>query len=206
MTCQKDRQRPSFSAPGTDINYGYLVTNTGNVTLTPVTVTDPMTGLSAITCPSVTLSPGDSGDLHRHLHHHPGRRGSREHHQHRHRRRHPAQRPSRSALSPPSPSPPCSHPAIELAKSSNPPDYASAGTLITYSYTVINSGNVTLHGIAVTDPMAGLSTITCPTATLAPTASETCTATYTTTQADVDRGSLVNIATGLGTQFPPGRR
>ena len=33
--------------------------------------------------------PGRLGDLHRHLHHHPGRRGRRAHHQHRHRHRAP---------------------------------------------------------------------------------------------------------------------
>ena len=66
------------------ITYSYLVTNTGNVTLNPVTVTDPMTGLSAINCPTSTLTPGDIRDLHRHLHHHPGRPRSRQHRQHRH--------------------------------------------------------------------------------------------------------------------------
>ena len=49
--------------------------------------------------------------------------------------------------------------------------------------------------------MSGLSAVTCPSATLAPGASETCTATYTTTQADVDRGSVANTGTAAGT--PP---
>ena len=78
-----------------------------------------------------------------------------------------------------------------------------AGTPVTYSYKVTNTGNVTLNPVTVTDPMAGLSAISCPSTTLAPRASETCTATYTTTQADVDAGSITNTGTATGT--PPTR-
>ena len=49
---------PSFDAAGTLVTYRYRVTNTGNVTLDPVTVTDPMPNLSAISCPDQTLAPG----------------------------------------------------------------------------------------------------------------------------------------------------
>ncbi|MEO6884910.1 MAG: hypothetical protein ABI232_01305, partial [Jatrophihabitantaceae bacterium] len=42
---------------------------------------------------------------------------------------------------------------------------------------------------------------TCPDATLAPTVSETCTGSYTVTQADLDHGKLVDTATATGT--PP---
>ena len=55
------------------MTYSYLVTNTGNVTLNPVVVTDPMAGLSAITCPATTLAPAATETCTRHLHHHPGR-------------------------------------------------------------------------------------------------------------------------------------
>ena len=81
---------------------------------------------------------------------------------------------------------------IALVKSSDIPSFgniAAPGVVITYSYLVTNTGNVTLHSVGVTDPMPGLSTISCPSSTLAPNASETCTATYTTTQADVDRAA-----------------
>ena len=49
--------------------------------------------------------------------------------------------------------------------------------------------------------MPGLSAITCPDTSLAPAATETCTATYTTTQADVDAGAINNTGTATGT--PP---
>ncbi len=60
-----------------------------------------------------------------------------------------------------------------------------------------NTGNVTLTGIVVDDPLVG--TVDCPTTTLAPTESTTCTATYTLTQADVDAGVVDNTATVTGT-------
>jgi hypothetical protein len=48
----------SYSASGSPITYSFLVTNTGNVTLTAVSVTDPHVGLSAISCLSTSLAPG----------------------------------------------------------------------------------------------------------------------------------------------------
>ena len=93
--------------------------------------------------------------------------------------------------------------AISLAKSASANSVSQAGTLVTYSYLVTNNGNVTLSGVGVSDPMSGLSAITCPVGgdTLSPGASETCTATYTVTQADLDAGSVTNTGTAIGT--PP---
>ena len=58
---------------------------------------------------------------------------------------------------------------------------------------------MTLTSVQVNDTdMPGLSAITCPHTTLAPGASQTCTATYVTTGADVDTGSVTNTATAQG--------
>src|SRR6202021_2655334 len=94
---------------------------------------------------------------------------------------------------------PTANPKIALVKSASITSYSAAGTPVTYSYKVTNSGNVTLTSVSVTDPMAGLSAITCPGTTLAPGASETCTATYTTTQTDVNNGAITNTGTATGT-------
>lgn len=92
-------------------------------------------------------------------------------------------------------------PGITLAKAASISSFTSAGTPVTYSYTITNTGNVTLNPVTVTDPMVGLSPISCPTESLAPGAKETCSATYRTTTADVEAGSITNTATANGT--PP---
>ena len=63
---------------------------------------------------------------------------------------------------------------------------------------------MTLDEVAVSDPHAGLSAISCAPAqgsSLEPGATMTCTATYTTTQADLDAGSITNVGSVVGT--PP---
>jgi uncharacterized repeat protein (TIGR01451 family) len=97
-------------------------------------------------------------------------------------------------------------PALTVVKTASPASVSAVGDVITYSFLVTNTGNVTLTGIVVTDaqtaPAGALTTgPTCPSATLAPAASETCTATYTVTQADLDNGSVNDTATASGT--PP---
>ena len=84
----------------------------------------------------------------------------------------------------------CTTPAITLVKSANVTGVSAPGTVITYSYLVTNSGTTTvLNHVGVTDPMSGLSAINCPASELAAGVSTTCTATYTTTQADINRGA-----------------
>ena len=45
-----------YAESGETIHYTYMVTNTGNVTLHHITVTDDRLG--TITCPATTLAPG----------------------------------------------------------------------------------------------------------------------------------------------------
>jgi uncharacterized repeat protein (TIGR01451 family) len=97
-------------------------------------------------------------------------------------------------------------PQISITKSANPTTYSAVGTPITYSYAIENTGNVTLSSATVTDPMSGLSAIDCGhgsnvVGSLAPGATVTCTADYTTTQGDVDSGSISN--TGSVEASPP---
>jgi uncharacterized repeat protein (TIGR01451 family) len=81
---------------------------------------------------------------------------------------------------------------ISLTKSTTSTGYSAAGDTIPYSYLVANSGATALTGVSVSDNQVPVS---CPSTTLAKGASETCTATYTVTQADVDTGSVTNQAT-----------
>ncbi len=88
--------------------------------------------------------------------------------------------------------------------------YVAGGTVgetITYHFTVTNNGVATLSNVTVSDPLPGLSAITCGTATngsivLLPGASVSCTATYQLTQADIDAGQVLN--TGVVTAERPG--
>ena len=82
--------------------------------------------------------------------------------------------------------------------------YDQVGDVITYTYVVTNTGNVTLPGPFTVDDSKVA--VTCPaTASLAPGASITCTASHTVTQADLDAGQIVNVAsaTNGGVTSPP---
>ena len=78
---------------------------------------------------------------------------------------------------------------------------AGIGDLVTYQFTVTNTGNVTLTNIAITDPLVTI--MGGPVASLAPGDSDsaTFTATHALTQADLDAGGVTNQATASGT--PP---
>ncbi|NNC81626.1 MAG: DUF11 domain-containing protein [Acidimicrobiales bacterium] len=105
-------------------------------------------------------------------------------------------------------------PAIDLKKTlgSNADEDGSgdvsAGDTLTYNFKVTNIGNVNLASVGVTDPLSGLSAVSCPQTTLTTDAdgtapfdgqSTTCTATYEVTAADVATGSIFNEATASGT-------
>ena len=87
--------------------------------------------------------------------------------------------------------------ALSLTKTAAPTTYSKVGDKITYSYVIKNTGNVTLTGpFTVAD---NKTTVTCPTtASLAPGASITCSASYTITAADVTAGKVTNTATAAG--------
>jgi len=97
-------------------------------------------------------------------------------------------------------------PEISLVKSATPAVVTAAGQTISYSFLVENTGNVTLTDPIVTEGFftgsGQMSAVSCPaTASMSPGAHLTCTATYAVTQADVDAGSVTNVATATGT--PP---
>jgi hypothetical protein len=185
-----------YAKPGETISYAYSVTNTGNVTLHAIALTDSRLG--AVICPDATLAPGEvmtctaehvttQADVDRgHIANTADVTGYP-----------PAGRPvtetDRDTVH-------AIHaPGIQLAKSSSPDTFGAAGETINYGYTVTNTGNVTLHRIALADSRLGM--VTCPATTLAPGESMTCTAAYVTTQADVDRGDVENAA--VVTARPP---
>ena len=88
------------------------------------------------------------------------------------------------------------HPGIAVAKTASPATYDAPGTAIAYTYTVVNTGDVTLHDVRLTDDRLGA--VSCAAAALAPGAATTCRAVHITTAADVCAGRILNIAAAGG--------
>ncbi|SLN30627.1 beta strand repeat-containing protein [Pseudooctadecabacter jejudonensis] len=99
---------------------------------------------------------------------------------------------------------PAREPGFSLVKEADLDDFAADNVTITYTYTVANTGNVTLFETPVIDDDK-IGTVTCPPLTamgIPPLGFITCTATYDTTQADVDNGGVTNIANVSSTEVP----
>ncbi|MCB0911419.1 MAG: hypothetical protein KDB60_07375, partial [Propionibacteriaceae bacterium] len=197
ITLDKQAGTPTGNTVGSTISYTFLVTNTGNVTLDAVGVTDPKVG--TVTCPVTTLAPGASTTC----------AGLYVLDQTAIDAGHVANNATATGTPPDSLTPPTAsdstdvsvaqNPALTLDKQASTPSGTTAGSTITYTFVVANPGNVTLTAVGVTDPKLGA--VTCPVTSLAPGASTTCTKTYTLTQVDVDAGHFTNMATATGT--PP---
>lgn len=160
-------------AIGTAVEWSYLVTNTGTLTLTNVTVTD--SGQIAVTCPKTALEPGESmtcvaGGIAQ-----------------------PCQYSNTATASgQPSSGEPVSavdqsfyygqhHAAIRIDKRLNGEDAPNApgpsitvGSTLQWTFIATNTGDVALTDVTVTDDRAGA--VTCPKSTLAVGESMTCTA------------------------------
>ena len=83
---------------------------------------------------------------------------------------------------------------LALAASVDPTAATAAGQNATFKFEVTNSGSAAVQDLKIAvSSFTGsgtLGTITCPSTTLASGATTTCTAAYTTTQADIDAGSV----------------
>jgi uncharacterized repeat protein (TIGR01451 family) len=99
------------------------------------------------------------------------------------------------------------NPQLSLVKTAGTASVSAAGSVVTYTLAVNNSGNTTLNSISVTDP---LGTVICPSSgaatvtTLAAGASENCTLSYTVPQSAFDTngggdGDIDNTATASAT-------
>jgi uncharacterized repeat protein (TIGR01451 family) len=188
---------------GNVITYTFTVTNTGNTTLTNVAVTDPMVGLTITGSPIASLAPGASSSVI------TGTYTITEANVTAGSVSNTATVNTANGVSDISGTTitnntatvtatptPTLIPAVALVKTANVSGTGTVGNVITYTFTVTNTGNTTLTNVAVTDPMVGLTITGSPIASLAPGASSsTITGTYTITQADVNAGTVTNSAT-----------
>jgi uncharacterized repeat protein (TIGR01451 family) len=203
----------TVSNVGDVITYDFAVTNTGNVTLTGLVVSDtqaapagPLT--TGPDCPTTTLAPGAtvtcSGTY-------AITQADLDHGSVDDVATATATPPGGAAIT----SPPSSasvtvaqNPKLTIVKSIASPSVplSAVGEVITYDFAVTNAGNVTITNLVINDapvaPAGPLSTgPDCPSTTLAPGAQVVCTGTYATTRADFDAGHVDNTATATGT--PP---
>ena len=200
LTVEKSVTPGSFDAAGDTLTYEYLVTNTGNVTMTaPVTVNDDR---ATVTCPTDLLAPGETltctatytvtqADLDH---------GSVTN---------TAAASSGGTVSLPDSATAVAETSSDLMLNKTavvdatvvaPADRADAGDVITYTLTATNTGNQTLTGVSISDPMVTPLACTPPApATLAPGEALVCTGTHVLTQGDVEAGSVPNTASASGT-------
>ena len=209
----------NVASVGDKVTYGFTIINTGNTTLTNVSVTDTeLPGLVVSGSPIATLNPGESkngiysatyqltqADLD------AGKVSNQA--------TVSAVTPLNGPVSKLSDNDKVTEtdktvvtlapqPAIGLVKSIasvedvNSNGLTDAGDIIHYAFLVKNNGNVTLNNITVTDPSLPLAVVSpaVPLNGLAPGTQNTTyfTATYKITQADVDKGEVDNTAHVVG--------
>jgi hypothetical protein len=188
---------------GDVITYSFTVENTGDVTLTNVVVTDPMVGLTITGSPIASLVSGASSSVITGTYtitqadvDAGGVTNSALA---------TAQDPSGVAVTDisgtandndtPTVTTLAQTSTIALVKTATVSGTGTLGDVITYTFTLENTGNTTLTNIVVTDPMVGLTITGSPIASLVSGASSSViTGTYTITQADIDAGGVTNSA------------
>ena len=188
-----------YVAVGDVITYTFVASNDGSFTLSNVVIEDPLPSLSALSClpaqPS-TLQPGESmtctatytitqADINNGAVENTAVAsgvGSNEEE---------VEDEDDAIVEGPR-----EEASIHLDKKADPAIYKNVGDVITYTFTVTNNGIYTLMNVTVTDPLFGLSLG--PIDELAPGEGKIFKYTYSITQADIDAGSIENVATAMG--------
>ena len=211
ITLLKTATPTTVSQAGQSVSYQFLATNTGNITVSGLTIADTLTAPAGpaltIACPATTLLPGtattctatylvtqadiDHGQIDNTAVADAVGAGGQP----------LTSAPSTAVVSV------TATPSLSLVKTASPNTISAAGSTVAYSFVVTNSGNVTLAGISVSDtfsaPAGPAPAVTCPGGSLAPGATTTCTSSYPATQADIDHGGIDNSAFASG-QDPTG--
>ncbi|MFB2121502.1 gliding motility-associated C-terminal domain-containing protein, partial [Parapedobacter sp. 2B3] len=191
ITVSKTADKATVTTAGETITYTITVTNTGNVTLANYTVTDVLfptwSGSIETLAPAatrtfeleytVTQADIDNGGVLNVASVKGGNPGDPE---------------DEDEVEVPSDK----NPAITVSKTADKATVTTAGETITYTITVTNTGNVTLENYTVTDVL--FPTWSGSIETLAPAAIRTFELEYTVTQADIDNGGVLNVASVKG--------
>ncbi|MCH7415923.1 DUF11 domain-containing protein, partial [Belliella sp. R4-6] len=189
LSISKSDNGSTVTQAGEVITYTLTATNTGNVTIGNVVITDPLTGFEENvgtlapgqvvvreTSYTVTQSDVDSGSV-----------------------------LNTAFVKGENPNPEGEDPegeteietpidnnaGLSISKSDNGSTVTQAGEVITYTLTATNTGNVTIGNVVITDPLTGFEENV---GTLAPGQVVVRETSYTVTQSDVDSGSVLNTA------------
>ncbi|MCL2737192.1 MAG: DUF11 domain-containing protein, partial [Propionibacteriaceae bacterium] len=198
LSLTKSTDAQVMPAVGGTVTYYFLVTNTGDVTVTNLAVAEQTftgTGLAPVpSCPVSSLPPGANTTctatyqvtatdaVAKQISNSATATGKD---------------PSGSTVTSNTSGTMVPAPSLSVAKSASQRSVTTAGDTVNYSFLVTNTGLVPLTGVGVTDTKVG--PVSCPVTTLAAGASTTCTASYTVTAADITNGQIVNTATAQGT-------
>jgi uncharacterized repeat protein (TIGR01451 family) len=190
----KSTKTTHYAKVGEAIPYTFTVINTGNQDVSDIKVTDPLLG--GTVCTLEALTPGTQGSCSRsrtttaadldagRITNVATAAGTS---------------PAETAVTADSNRvvvPAVYAPQLTMVKSSTSTTLDGVGTKIPYELTIINTGNVTVENVKITD--ARVSDLTCPATKLPLGERITCTASYTVTQADLDAGQVLNQATVAG--------
>ena len=198
-----DENGDGIAQPGETVTYTFVVINTGNTTLTDISVNDPLITITGTPIPM--LQPGetdnttytgvyvlDQDDINAgEVLNTASVTGSD---------------PDGNFVEDPdneiTPIP--QNPQISVLKTGsfndeNGDGFGQPGETITFSFTVINTGNVTLTNVTLTDNIVSVSGGPIPIMEPGDSNSDTFSGVYTISQADIDNGGVTNQAVGTGT-------
>ncbi|MGY6553133.1 MAG: DUF7507 domain-containing protein [Wenzhouxiangella sp.] len=192
-----------YAAVGDLIDYQLTATNIGNVTLSNVSISDPDVGaLSCTPAQPATLAPTETlvctgsysvtqDDVNAGSFTNTATANGTS----------PGGIPV-SAVDDATADGPAGAPALDLVKAlTNAPDPIVEGSVLTYTVTATNSGNVTLNNVLVSDTLIDPSSISC--ASLAPTESCVLIGTYTVNQQDINAGQIINTGSANSDETGP---
>ncbi|WP_443135063.1 DUF7507 domain-containing protein, partial [Kitasatospora sp. CB01950] len=192
---------------GDAVSYTYTVTNTGTAAVHDLTVADDH--VASVTCSRTTLDPGQSMLCHgsyvitaadvtaghvTNTAHASGTDPQGE----------PVQSPPASVTVPV-----VGEAVLAIGKAADSAGPFHLGEVVSYTYTVTNTGTAAVDSLTVSDDH--VASVTCDTTTLNPGQSTTCHGSYVVTAADVTAGHVTNTAHAAGTdpegqtvESPPG--
>ena len=182
----------SLNSAGGTIAYQFKVENTGNLTLTGLVIIDARLDAAA-TCPVTTLLPGEMTNC---TGVHTITQAEVDAGQVNNTATAVMKDPSNEDVSGDASvsSTIVKEGVVSLTKAAGTPSGNVAGSTITYSFLVKNTGNITMTDLVIDDALLD-APATCPVSSLAPNASTTCTGLHTMTQSEIDAGKVDNTAT-----------